>query len=62
MEEVDDDWKALIRRLKSHLTAIESHTKSLEEDQSLGETPPTLHPGIQEPLRVYVELVQLLRS
>ena len=30
--------------LKSHLTAVESQTNNLEEDQSLGETPPPYIP------------------
>ena len=62
MQEVEDDWKDLIRRLKYHLGAIESQTNSLEEDQSLAETAPPLNPDIVKPLQVYVELVQLLRS
>ena len=62
MEEVEDDWKDLIRRLKSHLAAFQSQTNNLEEDQSLDETPLPLHPDIVKPLQVYVELVQLLRS
>ena len=62
MQEVEDDWGDLIRRLKSHLAAIESQTNSLEEDQSLDETPLPLHPDIVKPLQDYVELVQLLRS
>jgi len=62
VEEVEDDWKDLTRRLKSHLTAFESQTNSLEEDQSLDETPLPLHPDIEKPLQVYVELVQHVRS
>ena len=62
MQEVEDDWMDLIRRLKSHLTVIESQTNSLEEDQSLAETPPPFHPDIVKALQVYAELVQLLRS
>jgi len=62
VQEVEADWKDLICRLKFHLTAIESQTNSLEEDQSLDETPLPLHPDIEKPLQVYVELVQLLRS
>jgi len=62
VEQVEDDWKDLICRLKSHLTAIESQTNSLEEDQSLDKTPLPLHPDIVKPLQDYVELVQPLRS
>ena len=62
MQEVEDDWKDLTHRLKSHLTAIESQTNSLKDDQSLDGTLPLANPAIAKPLEVYVELVQLLRS
>ena len=62
VKDVEDDWKGLIHRLKSHLSVIDSQTNSLEEDQSLGEALPSLDPAIVEALGVYVELVQLLHS
>ena len=64
MQQVEDDWKALIDRLESHLAYIESQINSPEGDQSqsLAKTPLPLHPNIENALQVYVELVQFLRS
>ena len=60
--QVEDDWKDLIRWLKSHRSAIESQTNSLEEDQSLDKAPLPFHADIEKALQDYAELVQLLRS
>jgi hypothetical protein len=55
VEQVDQDWKGLINRLKFHIMTIQSQTKSLEEDQSMDESPPPFDLGIKKPLHDYVE-------
>ena len=67
MQEVEGDWKNLTRRLKFHLTVIESHTDSLQEYQEYQsldkiKTPLPLPSEIEKLLQAYVGLVPLLRS
>ena len=57
-----DDWKGLKRRLEFHLAVIESQIGSLEEYQSLDETPLPLRPEINKPLQAYIGFVPLLHS
>jgi len=54
---VDDDWKLLVNRIRSHIITIESQAKSLEEDKSIDENPHLLNSDtkdIEEPLREYI--------
>ena len=67
MQEVEDDWKDLTRRLKFHLTVIEGQTDSLQEYQEYQpldkiKTPLPLPSEIKKLLQAYVKLVPLLRS
>jgi hypothetical protein len=55
VEQVDQDWKGLIDRLKFHIMTIQSQTKSLEDDQSMDEGPLPFDSGIKKPLQEYIK-------
>jgi hypothetical protein len=57
VEQVDKDWSGLISTIRLHIATVESQTSSLEEDQSIDESPPPLNTDIEKPLQDYIRLV-----
>jgi hypothetical protein len=62
MEQVNEDWRILRKRLEFHLFTIDSHHAQLEEDEQIEGSTPAPSPEIKKILEDYRRSGSIIRA